>query len=303
MKITSLPRASRTNLAQDRAGEPCVTVRYISITMNRSRARNLRSTGVALVFSLSLAATVRAHDTWIGPLKPVVKVGESATVEGTSGMKFPELETAVAPDRIRTAAYRVGNATKPVSEKTKSPKSITLRIRPESAGVVTVWLESKPRAIDLKPDQVPEYLEEIGADEIARDWKSEGSGGWHETYTKHAKTFLRTDPPAEDRSWMKPVGMDLEIVPETDPTQVRTGDEVSFLLLEAGRPLPDFPVTALAAGTMKGTLAKTNSEGKVRFRLDRKGWWLIKGTHVVRGNAKGTWDSHFSTVTILAGGS
>ncbi len=268
--------------------------------MKKPRTRRLRSPGVAIVFSLSLATSVRAHDTWIVPQKPVVKVGESATVEGTSGMKFSELETAMAPDRIRTAAYRVGHAPKQVSENTKGPKSLRMSIRPGRSGVVTVWLESKPRSIDLKPDQVAEYLQEIGAEDVAREWKSDGSGDWHETYTKHAKTFLRTEPPADDRSWMEPVGMDLEIVPESDPTQVRPGDEVSFLVLKSGRPFPDFPVTALVAGATRGTLKKTNSEGKVRFRLDRKGWWLIKGTQLVRGSSGGSWESHFSTATILA---
>lgn len=268
--------------------------------MESSNIRNQRRATIAIGVSLFLASAAQAHDTWIRPLKPVAKLGQPVPLEGTSGMKFPELESPISPDRIQVARYRVAGATEQVSNTAKSPKSVSMSIRPEKAGVLTVWLESKPRSIDLKPDQVEEYLEEIGAEEVARNWRSGGAGGWHETYTKHAKTFLRTDPAAEDRSWIEPVGMDLEIVPQSDPTQVHPGDEVWFLVLKAGRPLPDFPVTALAAGATKGTLSKTNSEGKVRFQMDRKGWWLIKGTHLVRGSSKGAWNSHFSTLTILA---
>ncbi len=268
--------------------------------MESTNIRNQRRATIAIGVSLFMASAAQAHDTWIRPLKPVAKLGQPVPLEGTSGMKFPALESPIAPDRIQVAKYRVAGATEQVSKTAKSPKSLSMSIRPEKAGVLTVWLESKPRSIDLKPDQVGEYLEEIGAEEVARDWKSDASGGWHETYTKHAKTFLRTDPAAEDRSWMEPVGMDLEIVPQSDPTQAHPGDEVWFLVLKAGRPLAEFPVAALAAGAAKGTLSKTNSEGRVRFRLDRKGWWMIKGTHLVRGSSKGTWDSHFSTLTILA---
>ena len=145
-----------------------------------------------------------------------------------------------------------------------------------------------------------EYLEEIGAEQVARDWKSDGSPTGTRRTTKHAKTFLRTDPAVEDHSWDEPVGMDLEIVPQVGSHPHPAGDEVWFLVLKAGRPLPDFPVTALAAGAAKGTLSKTNSEGRVRFRLDRKGWWLIKATRLVRGGSTGAWESHFSTLTVLA---
>ena len=59
---------------------------------------------IALGVLLFLASTAHAHDTWIRPLKPLAKVGQPISLEGTSGMKFPDLESPIAPDRIQVVA-------------------------------------------------------------------------------------------------------------------------------------------------------------------------------------------------------
>src|SRR5256885_6432486 len=55
---------------------------------------------------------------------------------------------------------------------------------------------------ELTPEQVDEYLDEIGAAEETRAYRKLHPGRWRERYTKHAKTFLRCSAPSpsdEDR--------------------------------------------------------------------------------------------------------
>ena len=97
--------------------------------------------------------------------------------------------------------------------------------------------------------------------------------------------------------------MAIEIVPETDPTRLVAGQELAARVLKDGYPLAGFPLMALAAGQKTGSLAKTDSEGRVRFRLDRSGWWLLKGTELKRAPGSGSnWESHFATLTVFVAG-
>jgi uncharacterized GH25 family protein len=251
-----------------------------------------------------IAAVTTAHDTWIMPMASEVQPGGLLALNMTSGMSFPALDHAIAPDRLQAAQLRVGTKSYEILERVAGKSALELRIHPPTAGLGTVWVESRPKFIELKPEQVKEYLEEIGAGAtIGKEWNAKGPGRqWRENFTKHAKTFVRVGEPIDDRSWAEPVGMALELTPEADPTALRIGDVLTVRLLENGRPLPDFPVGLVAAAAKNGSLQKTDAHGRVSFRLDRDGWWLLRATHVERSAKPGLdWESHFTTLTFRTG--
>ena len=166
-----------------------------------------------------IAAVAGAHDTWIVPTASEVQPGGLLALNMTSGMSFPVLDHAIAPDRLQTALIRVGTKSYEIPERVAGKNALVLRIRPATAGLGTVWVESRPKLIELKPEQVKEYLEEIGAGAtIGKEWIAKGPGRqWRENYTKHAKTFVRVGEPNDDRSWAQPVGMALELIPRRTP--------------------------------------------------------------------------------------
>jgi hypothetical protein len=169
------------------------------------------------------------------------------------------------------------------------------------AGVATFWVELKPKALQLTTAQVREYLDEIDApkaitQEWANAWKPRR---WREVYTKHSKTFVRIGEPQSDRSWAEPVGMRLEIVPEKDPTALRVGDEFPVRVLKDGAPMAAFPLGIVFEGSAKGRIEKTDADGLVTFRVDRKGRCLLRGTDLRRSTQTGVdWESDFTTMTI-----
>ncbi len=260
---------------------------------------------VWLTIGVSLVSVIlAAHDTWLLPSSVTVAPGSAVTLDLTSGMAFPATEAAVKPDRLAAARCRLAGKILDISDHTLAEKSLRLRIRAESPGIATIWAESKPRTLDLKPAEVKEYLEEIGAMEtVGREWeRSPEPRKWRETYTKHAKTFLRVGTPENDGSWAEPTGMALEIIPEKDPTALIAGTDISIRLLLDGRPLAGLAVGIRAAGQKTGRLQKTDVEGRVSFRLDRSGWFLLYATQIARpANPGGEWVSHFATLTVKAG--
>jgi uncharacterized GH25 family protein len=94
--------------------------------------------------------------------------------------------------------------------------------------------------------------------------------------------------------------MELELVPESDPTHIAIGGEIQVRLLKNGQPAPDVPVGLLAANAKSGTLSRTDSEGRVRLRFDRGGWWLVRVT-VLEPSSKPDldWESRFATLSLF----
>jgi uncharacterized GH25 family protein len=264
----------------------------------RSRARIVL---MGAIVGLLAARNLHAHDTWILPSRPGVIPGQQVTFDLTSGMAFPTNEVGVKPDRLARASARLGEAVTDLVREVGGEKALRLKARFPQPGIAAVWIESKSRALELKPAEVKEYLQEIGAwNSVGRKWESEGQGRWRESYTKHAKTHVRVGRPDRDDSWARPVGMELELVPESDPTQIAAGEELPVRLLKNGQPAPDVAVGLVSANAKRASLSKTDSEGRVRLRLDRGGWWLIRATVLEPSSRPDLdWESRFATLTLF----
>lgn len=189
-----------------------------------------------------------------------------------------------------------------MSDNVLATKSLRFNTRLADPGIAALWVELKPRTIKLSPKKVQNYLHEIGADEsIQEEWnKSKKNKRWREIYTKHAKTFVKVSKGATDTSaWSEPVGMLLEIVPETDPTALKAGDDLSVRILKHGQALPDFPVGLVYESSHKGQIAKTDEQGRVKFHLEKSGHWMVRGTELRKSNQPNTeWESSFTTLSL-----
>jgi len=244
--------------------------------------------------------TARAHDTWLLPDKFEVAAQQTVTIDLTSGMAFPELETGPKRERVESAKCRLAGRTFDIVDIAAGPKSLVFKSELPQSGVATFWVKLPPKSIELKPEEVEHYLEEIDAPPAVRkQWAEMEPKRWRELYTKHQKTFVRVGEPQADRSWAEPVGSGLEIVPENDPTTIRTGDTLAVRVLKDGRPHADFSLNAVAAGDAKGETRKTDSSGRVVFPLNKPGRWLLRGTDLRRaGQRDAEWESDFVTLTL-----
>ena len=246
-----------------------------------------------------VAAPLAAHDTWILPRKAEVGAGEVARFELTSGEKFPAPGSAVVPDRIARSGLRVRGKTLRFRGRETGRNALLLARAAGTPGIAAAWIELKPKSIELGPGEVAGYLDEIGYPEIAKDRAGKPASRWREVYRKHAKAFVRVGAGEGDASWREPVGMALEIVPESDPTALRGGVSLSVRVLDGGKPASGFPLAAVFAGSPGRTLARTDADGRARFVLDQPGPWLLAGTKLSRSaRSDADWESDFTTLTL-----
>jgi uncharacterized GH25 family protein len=254
----------------------------------------------ALMLAVALSTSASAHDTWLIPDLFNLAPKATVTLDMTSGMEFPKLDVGPKPERVESANCRLAGKTFDITNKLAAPNSLQFKAELAEAGVATFWVKLPPRSIELKPEEVKEYLDEVDAPEALRkQWAEMKEQRWRESYTKHPKTFARVGEPSSDRSWAEPVGMFLEIVPEKDPTGLKAGDDFPVRVLKDGKPFATFSLNAVSAGQTKGETRKTDSEGRVKFRVGTAGRWLLRGTDIRKSNQPETdWESDFVTLTV-----
>jgi len=260
-----------------------------------------RAPGLIALAGLLASGAALAHDTWIQARETAIAVGGVARFDVTSGDQFAVLDHAIAPDRIAREGLRIGGATETFTGRTREKAALLLTRAIAKDGVAAAWLELKPRTLELAPDKVAEYLEDIGQqDTIGKAIAGAPPRRWRETYRKHAKTFVRVGSPAEsDGSWREPVGMALEIIPDRDPTALRAGDVLPVRILHDGQPLEGFSLVATPDGSKERRITRTDAKGRATVSLDRAGRWLLAGTRLVPGHkANVEWESDFTTLTV-----
>lgn len=256
-----------------------------------------------LFITVALAAisstTALAHDTWIMCDPSVVPSGRTVSVRITSGEKFPTLDTAPDPERVAKAEWRIGDKSGTIDTFTKDASSLVASGRVSTDGVAVVAVELKPKEIELTPDQVTEYFDEIGAPAAVRKaYEDDGaSAGFHETYTKHAKTYVKIGSGGDAGGALGPVGFSIDFLPDSDPTALKVGDTFAIKVIRGGDELESSPIRVVCGATGQATLPRTNKTGMIVVDITSPGWWLVSTTQI-RHKGAGVWESDFTTMTF-----
>lgn len=246
-----------------------------------------------LLFFLLLAPAAFAHDTFLtadGRCGPT-------TVHLTSGMQFPALDFAIAPERVMRATVQA--AKRRVDLKgAVAPHALDFQIDAPAEGLAIVAVELSPKTLELTPSQVSEYLDEIAApDDIRERWKAHPDVRWRETYTKHAKTFVHCGGAAN--SYLS-TDMGFEIFPQvSDLYSLHAGDPLRVIAVHDHKTLMrNFPIILERDGGPR-LVAKSGSDGIATFTLPGPGRYMLSATYLRPADSGVVdWVSDFSTLTF-----
>lgn len=255
-----------------------------------------------LLFTLTLAMPLFAHDTWLAPDRFGTSQPGGVTLSLSSGMEFPKLDYPIAADRVAAATWRSAGTRGDLPSGTSTAHALEWQAN-AGDGVTVFSVVLKPRPSKLKPDQVQEYLDHLGipkAEDVLAKWKRTSKG--EETgyrYMKYAKTFVRRGNASESRVWAEAAGMRLELVPQDDPTSMTTGGTLDVLVLENGKPLPRYPLSLIGEGVKDPVRTVTDTQGRARIALPAAGVYMLKATTLEPSMEKASsWDVHFTTMTF-----
>lgn len=258
-----------------------------------------RRFSLCLLVLLLASVPAAAHDLWIMPKAFRPQPGADVRLELRVGEKFPASMNAPRLASITRLAVVSAGGEKAVEGARAEGKVLAARFTAPAAGTAAIVLESTPRNIVLSPAQFKDYLLHEGLAHIHEQRVKMGEDGkdGRENYSRHAKALIRSGP--GEGIATRPTGLKLELVPASDPYDLRPGQPLTLTALFDGKPLAGLE---LRAYTTQGQTrrATTEADGTASLTFDRPGPWCVAFIHMERcqGCPDADWRSYFGTLTF-----
>jgi len=253
----------------------------------------------ALILTIGQTSAL-AHDMWIEPTTFAPAAGKVVGVRLRVGQDLLGDPVPRDPALIDQFVAVDAAARKPiVGQDGADPAGL---LRAESAGLIVLGYRSRPVPITLAAAKFNQYLEEEGLETIAatRAARRQTESPAREIFVRCAKSLVwngLTSQPQGDRT----LGFTLELVAEKNPYAMSPGQEIPFRLTYEGRPIANVLVVAINRRNPSEKLkARSDADGRVRFRLTNDGMWLIKAVHMVEAPAgsNAEWASFWASLTF-----
>lgn len=256
---------------------------------------------ICVVIAFLASVRVSAHDFWLAAANWTPAAGAPVTITAGLGERFPT-RTGFKPRPDWFDHWRVIGAAGDVTVTRNfqwSELMMTTDVRLPSPGAYLGVMRVTPRIEEMKGAEFTDYLKEEGLDRIiaARQAAGDGDKPARELYARYAKIALRSGD-GSGAHLTRPVGLEAEFVPTTDPTSLHAGGSLTVQLLAEGKPVGSAEVTAVSnGGSVKG---ETDAEGRVTLKIDRQGAWLIRTVHMVplTGSPEAEWESYWVTLSF-----
>ena len=254
----------------------------------------------ATILAFALSGTwLSAHDMWIEPTTFAPEVGEIVGVRLRVGQDLLGDPIPRSSALINEFVVEGTEGRKPVVGRSGGDPAGFIGV--ETPGLLVVGYASNPSTIEQPPERFAQYLKDEGLDAIAALRARRGqTGAVREMFSRCAKSLVLSGP-ANKTQGDKPLGFALELVAERNPFTMDAGQELPVRLTYERRPIQGVLVIAMNRVRPSEKLsARSDKDGRVRFRLPRGGMWLIKAVHMVEApaGADAEWVSYWASLTF-----
>jgi uncharacterized GH25 family protein len=245
-------------------------------------------------------ASAAAHDLWLEPTAFVSRTGTVVGIRLRVGQDLVGDPVPRDPAAIDQFIVLDGAGPRAIPGRDGGDPAGLLRV--ESDGLLVVGYRSRPSAVTLPAEKFNQYLKEEGLETIAaaRARRQETRAGGRELFSRAAKSLVLAGP-LRPTQRDRVLGFRLELVAGENPYALAIGQELPVRILYEHRPLRGALVVAVNKSDPSAKLtARSDAEGRVRFRLTRSGMWLIKAVHMVPAPAgsKADWESVWASLTF-----
>ena len=255
---------------------------------------------------IMLAMPVLSHDYWFEPERLFVSVGDSVPVHLYVGEALKSDEERVL-QKEKTPSFKMYSGGETLDLKASGTEGQTpaANVTVKSAGNYLIAMERSWSSITLDAKKFTEYLREEGLDSIIdlRAKSGEGNKEARERYSRYLKSLLQVGS-RHDQTYKRELRFTLEIVPQTNPYELKLGAKLRVKVLFEGKPLTNAKVFAdnREGGSARTQQARTTSDGIASFKLDRSGFWLVRLVHMRRcpDPAEADWESFWAAYSFGA---
>ena len=259
----------------------------------------IESVLVAAAIALS-RAPVFAHDMWIEPTTFSPEPGQIVGVRLRVGLDLLGDSLPRDPGLLNQFVFVDAAGRKPVVGRIGDDPAGFLRVA--IPGLVVIGYRSNPSAVELAAEKFNQYLKEEGLDAVAalRARRNETGATARELFSRCAKSLVLSGSPSEAQG-DRLLGFTLELLAERNPYAIRAGEDLPVRLTYQNHPLAGALVAAMnRLNPAEKLAARTDDDGRVRFRLRPGGMWLVKAVHMVQAPAgtNAEWESFWASLTF-----
>jgi len=175
-------------------------------------------------------------------------------------------------------------------------RQVTTINPPNGYSIVTAI--NPARTADMKADEFTDYLKEESLTQVieARAKAGETEKVGREKFSMYLKSIILAGEPND--GYKRVVGLPMEIVPEKDPAQIKSGGSLPVRVLFKGAPAKDLQIFAASTGKPAKNIGKTDKNGKISVPVSSGPWRLhtILMERVTLPDAD--WESFWTTLTF-----
>jgi uncharacterized GH25 family protein len=241
-----------------------------------------------------------AHDMWIEPATFAPEVGQVVSVRLRVGQDLLGDPLLLDQSLVNQFVVKDADGLRPVVRRDGGDPAGLLRVA--SPGLLVIGYRSNPSAIEMPADKFNQYVKEEGLEAVLamRASRNETGTAVHELFSRCAKSLVFSGTTAEAPG-DRPLGFTLELVAERNPYAVGPGQDLPVRLIYENRPLAGALVVAMnRLNPAEKLSARTDKDGRVRFKVRPGGMWLIKAVHMVPApaGARAEWTSFWASLTF-----
>ena len=266
-----------------------------------------------LLLLLASALTAQAHDYFLLPEKFFLKKGENIVCRLFVGDDFTvELEERPIHKYIITAFNWTtpsvtkggGSRTYDLLEEAKDSTMPVLRQKVIKDGLGLLSMNRTYARLSFTPEKFKAYLKLEHLDDVLQKFESQprpSTDSIREKYTRYIKTLFTVGTPTGE-VYKERLGQTLEIVLLQNPYTVKRGGMITAQVFFRDAPLVNGSAEALSKdkrGKVTKRLIKTDANGRISFRLDEAGTWMVRLTHMVpSADSDADWESFWASYTF-----
>lgn len=268
---------------------------------NPNRWRECSRCGWLLAALVWLAAPASAHEFWIEPASFRPPVGKSVDIHLRVGQEFRGDAVIYLPETfVRFDAITARGKQRVTGIPGDDPAA---RLTPAEAGLMLIAYQSAPFELKLDGRAFENYLAMEGLNGILAFRKQRGKQDKpaHEIYSRFAKSLIAVGGRDDGLDARRPIGLRLELVPQTPPYRLKPNQPLEVQLLYESRPIADVQVMAFSKTQPKNRLLqRTDANGRSRFVLPHADVWLLSAVHMIPAPAgtQADWESFWASLTF-----
>lgn len=246
-----------------------------------------------------------SHDYWFSLNRFALMKGDTLVVNLLVGDELKsELERPLQKNMTKSFYLITGDQTIDLLAELPDSAMPVLKRKVDFEGMALLAMERDFWYTEMTDEQFTRSLQHEEMHDILKLREKLGrKDKEHKRYDRSIKALLKVGDQADGELYQKVLGHKVEIILLQNPFLLKPGDRLQVKIIDRGKPLAKKLVKAYndaGQGQIAVQKAYTDENGIATFTLDRRGFWLIRLSHLWHCPEceKVDWENHYSTFSF-----